>query len=137
MKSATNGVAGPAVELLRRADLLEAPAAHHRDAVGDRQRLLLVVRHVDRGDAERLLQLADLAAHLDPQLRVEVRERFVEQQHLGLDHQGAGDRDALQLAAGELVRPARVVAFELDEAQGAQRRARRSRCAQRPRALRP
>ena len=53
---------------LRRADLLEAPAAHHGDAVGDRQRLLLVVRHVDRGDAERLLQLADLAAHLDPQL---------------------------------------------------------------------
>ena len=110
----------PAVQLLRRADLLEAPAAHHRDPVRDRQRLLLVVRHVDRGDAERLLQLADLAAHLDPELGVEIRERFVEQQHLGLDHQGSGDRDALELAAGELVRPARVVAFELDEAQGAQ-----------------
>ena len=48
MKAATNRRRGPAVELLRRADLLEAPAAHHRDPVGDRQRLLLVVRDVDR-----------------------------------------------------------------------------------------
>ena len=70
-------------------------------------------------------------------LRVEVRERLVEQQHLGLDHQGAGDGDALQLAAGELVRPALAVAFELDEAQGAQRRARRSRSRATLRALRP
>jgi hypothetical protein len=118
-KAATKGGRWPAVQLLRRADLLEAPAAHHRDPVRDRQGLLLVVRHVDRGDAERLLQLADLAAHLDPELRVEIRERFVQEQHLGFDHQGPGDRDALELAAGELVRPARVVAFELDKAQGA------------------
>jgi hypothetical protein len=73
-----------AVNLLRRTDLpRESARAHHRDPVGDRQRLLLVVRHVDGGDAELLLQLADLAAHLDAQLGVEVGERLVEQQHLG------------------------------------------------------
>ena len=37
-----------AVETLRRVDLLDAPVAHHRDALAERHRLDLVVRHVDR-----------------------------------------------------------------------------------------
>ena len=77
------------------------------------------MRHVDHRDAEQLLQPADLAAHLDPQLGVEIGERFVEQQHMRLDHEGAGDRDALELAAGQLVRPALAVAVELHELQRA------------------
>ena len=36
---------------------------HDGDPVGDRQRLLLVVGHEDGGDAEPLLELADLLAH--------------------------------------------------------------------------
>ena len=44
----------------------------------------------------------DLGAHLDAQLGVEVGERLVEQQQPRLQHQRAGDRDALLLAAGEL-----------------------------------
>ena len=112
------------VDRARRRDLLDAAGAHHGDAVGDRQRLLLVVRHVEHRDAEQLLQAADLAAHLDAQLGVEIGERLVEQQHMRLDHDGARDRDALQLAAGELMRPALAVAVELDQLQRARRRAR-------------
>ena len=41
-------VVGLAVHLLRWADLGEAPFAHHRDLVGDRQRLFLVVGHQQR-----------------------------------------------------------------------------------------
>ena len=59
----------------------------------------------------------DLGAHLDAQLGVEVRQRLIEQQHLGLDDQRARDGDPLQLAAGELVRPALLVAVEMDELQ--------------------
>ena len=44
-------------DLARRADLDDAPVHEHRDAVGERHRLFLVVRHVDGGDAERALQL--------------------------------------------------------------------------------
>ena len=40
------------VELHRRPDLLQHPGAHHRHAVAERQRLGLVVGHVDRGGAE-------------------------------------------------------------------------------------
>ena len=41
-------VVGLAVDILRSADLSEAPVPHDRDLVGDRQRLLLVVRHQQR-----------------------------------------------------------------------------------------
>ena len=115
MNSATNGVAGAAVHLGRRADLLDPAAVHHGDAVGDRQRLLLVVRDVERRDPELELDAPDLLPQLDAHLRVERRERLVEQQHAGLDREGAGERDALLHAAGELVRVAVDRVAEPDE----------------------
>jgi hypothetical protein len=60
------------------------------------------VGHVDRGDAERPLETLDLDAHLHAQLRIEVGERLVEEEHLGLAHDGTAHGDALALAAGEL-----------------------------------
>ena len=75
------------------------------------------MRHIEGGDAEGLLELADLAAHLDPELGVQVRERLVQQQHLGLDHQRAGDRDALQLTARELMRPTLAIPLEAHQHQ--------------------
>src|SRR3546814_16819359 len=63
--------------------------------------LLLIVGDVDRREAELLLQLADVLAHTPAQLGVEIGERLVAQQNRRLQHQRAGDRDALLLAAGE------------------------------------
>ena len=45
------------VDLARRADLLDPAGVHHGDAVRHRHRLLLIVGHEDRRDAELLLQL--------------------------------------------------------------------------------
>ena len=45
-----------------------------------------------------------LGARLDAQLGVEVRERLVHQEHLRLADDRATERDALALAAGELLR---------------------------------
>ena len=59
-----------------------------------------------------LLDGLELQLHLLPQLEVERAERLVEQQHLGLVHQRAGERHALSLAARELRRPAGIVAVE-------------------------
>ncbi len=70
----------PAIELVRRRDLLEDALAHDRDAVAHRHRLDLIVRDVDGGDAELPLKRADLGAHLHAQLRVEVGERLVHQE---------------------------------------------------------
>ena len=101
------------------------------------QRLFLVVRHVEHGDAERLLQPSDLAAHLDAQLGVEIGERLVEQQDVRLDHHCAGDRDALELAAGQLMRPALAIAVELHQLQRARNALARSRRSRTLRARRP
>ena len=60
----------------------------------------------DRREAEPLLQVAQFAPHLHAQLGVEVRQRLVEKQDLRLDRDGARERDALLLAAGELRRAA-------------------------------
>ena len=61
------------VEFDRRSGLRDAAVRHHDDAVGDRERLLLVVRHVGDGQIELQLQLADLLAHAPAQLGIEVR----------------------------------------------------------------
>ena len=105
------------VQAARRAVLRDARHAHHHDAVGDRQRLLLVVRDVDRGERQALLQLADLLAHVAAQLGVEIGQRLVEQQHLRLQHDGARHRDALLLAAGQFAGQARAVAGQPDQRQ--------------------
>ena len=80
--------------------------AQHGDLVGEGQRLGLVVRDQDRGDAGRGRRAGDRLAHLLAQAGVERRERLVEQHQPRLPRQRAGQRDALLLAAGKLVRPA-------------------------------
>ncbi len=52
------------------------------------------------------MQPLDLDPQLVAELGVEVGERLVEQEHGGVAHQRAADRDPLALAAGELVRAA-------------------------------
>ena len=88
-----------AEDLARRTDLRDAPVHEHRDAIGERHRLFLVVRHVDGGDAERALQLLEFEARLEPQLGVEVGQRLVEQEQPRLAHDRARQRHALLLAA--------------------------------------
>ena len=94
------------VDLEGRADLLDPALAHHHHAIGERERLLLVVRDVDRRDAELALDRPDLIAQGDADLGIEGRQRLVEQEHLWLDRERARERDALLLPARELVRVA-------------------------------
>ena len=101
-KPATKAVRGRVVKLLRRADLLELAGIHHRDLVRHDERFRLVVRDVDEGRRELMLQQLQLDLHALAQLQVERAERLVEQQHVRLEHHAARDRDALLLAAGEL-----------------------------------
>ena len=51
MKSATNRLAGRSYSSSGRAELLDPPGVHDRDPVAHRERLLLVVGHVDERDA--------------------------------------------------------------------------------------
>ena len=78
------------VELARRRDLLEDALAQHADPVAEGHGLGLVVGDVDRRDAEPALQARDLGAHLPAQLGVEVRQRLVEQERVGLRGRSRG-----------------------------------------------
>ena len=106
MKPATNMLAGRVVEFFRRPDLLDAAETEDHDAVPHRHRFHLVVGDVDRGRAQHALQADDLAAHLDAQLGVQVAQRLVHQEDARVADDGAAQRHALPLAAGELARPA-------------------------------
>ena len=71
--------------------------------------------------------------HLEAELLVEGAERLVEEEDGRPGDQGAGERDALALAAGKLADAAVVLAGEADEARApggrsasAPRRARRA-----------
>ena len=114
MKPGDEPVDRGVVEGLRRADLLEEALVHDRDPRAHRHRLDLVVGDVDDGRLEALVEAGDLGARLDAQLGVEVRERLVHEEDRGLAHDGATERDALALAAGELLRLAVEQLVELD-----------------------
>ena len=95
---------GALVDLDRRPELLDAAVVDHHQAVAHRQRLLLVVGDEDERDADLALDPLELELHLLAQLEVERAERLVEQQHVRLVDDRAGERDALALSAGELDR---------------------------------
>ena len=65
------------------------------------------------------MQALDLDAHLGAQLGVEVRQRLVEQEHLRIAHDAAAERDALLLAAGQLLRLALQQFVQAEHAGGA------------------
>ena len=92
------------VDLGRRADLDDVPLDHDGDAARHRHRLGLVVGDVDEGGLQLAMQLGEFGAHMHPQLGVEIGQRLVEQKPERLAHDGASDRDALPLAAGQLSR---------------------------------
>ena len=98
------GARRPRIELGGRARLLDPPRAQQDHVVGHAHRLDLIVRHVDDRHVEAPLQRADLGAHLLAQLRVEVGERLVHQADRVLGDDGARERDALALPAGEFLR---------------------------------
>ena len=88
--------------LLGRRVLDHVTGVEHGDAIGECQRLFAVVRHVDGGNADSLLQCAKLVAQFDAYLVIEVRHRLVEQQQFRIDGQRPRERYALPLAAREL-----------------------------------
>ena len=118
MKPATKRLAGCLVELERRAELLDVAGVQHDDAVGHGHGFDLVVGDVDHGGLELLVQFGDLEPHVDAQRGVEVGQRLVEQEGLGLAHDGAADGDALALAAGEGARAAVEIVGEVEDARG-------------------
>src|SRR5882672_1488591 len=109
------------IDLLRGALLHHLARVHQDHAVGDGERLLLIVRDVDHGGTDPALEPANLHAQPLADLGVEIGERLVEEQHARLDDEGTRESHALLLTARELgglpLRDSRGVA-DLHEIEG-------------------
>ena len=92
-----------AIHLRRFPHLPDVPAFHDRQPVRDRQRLLLIVGDVDRREPEFLAHAPNFGAHLDPQFRVEIRQRLIQEQAARANDERPRERHALLLAAGKLI----------------------------------
>ena len=90
------------IDLIRRADLLNAATVHHHHAVCHLQRLLLVMCHEHAGDLHFVVQPPQPASQLLTHLRIQRAERFVQQQDARLNRQRAGQCDALPLPTRKL-----------------------------------
>ena len=90
--------------LLRRPELDDLAVAHDDDVVGERADDLEVVADEEIGEIVLCLQVAQQVDDLRLHAHVERRGRLVEHDEVRLQHHGAGNRDALALAAGEFVR---------------------------------
>ena len=102
---ADEGMRRPLEQLVRRADLHHLAVMHDHDLVGEGQRLGLVVGDVDHGDVERAVELLQLRAQLPFQMRVDHRQRLVEQDRRHVRaHQAAAERDLLLHVGGEAAR---------------------------------
>src|SRR6185503_1616449 len=112
-------ILGRAVEVKRIAGLYDTPCPHQRHAVAHAHRLLGVVGNDDRGGTRLMQDGERLLAHFFPKSRVETRERLVHQKHARAGRDGAGERHALLLAAGEDMR---IFVGIVGEADAIQRR---------------
>ncbi len=107
----------PVPEPLGAVELDDPAPVHDRDPVGHHHGLLAIVGDVERRDAEPALEAADLVRELEADPRIEVRERFVEEQQTRFDREGPAECQALRLAAGELPDVALAQALEAEQGQ--------------------
>ena len=131
MNRATNGSTGAATNSAGVADLEQASVHDHADAVGESGRVLEVVGDDEHGEAEPAAGGAARAERPAQRVRVEGRQRLVEQQDARVAGEGAGESDALTLAAGDRARSRFREAGRSGTARAARRprldRARRTR----------
>ena len=108
---------GEVVHLAWRAHLLQLAFRHDGDARGHGHGFFLVVRYHDAGYAHLLQRIHQFQLGLLAQVFIQRAQRLVQQQKFGLLGQRAGQRDALLLPTGELVRLAFGVFAHLHQAQ--------------------
>src|SRR5438105_3793619 len=95
---------GIIVDLGWRCQLLKSALLENRDPVGERHGFDLVVRDVNGRDAERLLHMLELGAHMASELGIEVGQWFVHEKDGWPADDGSRQRHTLPLAPGQFTR---------------------------------
>ncbi len=89
------------INVYGRADLKNVPPVHDDDRIAHGQGFLLIVGHINKGNADLLLNLLELYLHFFSQLEIQSAQRFVQKQHLRAVDDGACDRNSLLLTTGQ------------------------------------
>ena len=97
-KGRDEGRRGVGEHFARRVELLDRTVGHHGEPIADRRGLVLVVSDVEHRNRKRREVGAELVPESALDRRVEVGERFVEQQRVGSGRERACERDPLALA---------------------------------------
>ena len=100
---------------MRCSGLLDLAILHDRDAVRYGKRLFLIMRDIDRRNADLFLHFTDGRTHLHAQLGIEVRKRLIHQKHARMDDDGACECDALLLSAGQPLRQTVLIFGDLHD----------------------
>src|SRR5262249_20960923 len=103
----------PFVEVRRLSDLFEPAAVDDRNAVGEIEGLLLLVRNEERRDADLADELRELAARALAKRRVEVGKGLVQEQDSRPRRERPREGDPLLLAPRKLGDAARFEARQL------------------------
>src|SRR5207244_9612060 len=74
-------VARPLIQSRRPVRLLDLSPVQYNHAVAQRQGLFLIVGHIDHCRPKATMEQVQLAAHFQPQPRVEVAQRLVAQEY--------------------------------------------------------
>ena len=98
-ESGNEGRDGLLVDTGGRVELFDMTGIHHCDPVAEAHRLSLVVRDVQEGDADFVVDGIQLHLHVLAELEIECGQRFVQEKHFGLENECACDGDALFLSA--------------------------------------
>lgn len=85
----------------------DSTGTHLDHVVGQGGGVLAVVRDIYHRERERLLQPCEFKSQLATKVRIETRERLVQEEHLRFTNDCPCESHTLLFAAGELVRVAR------------------------------
>jgi hypothetical protein len=92
------------IYLVGSADLLDFSFVHHHHAVGDFERLVLIMGDEQARDMNFIVQPAQPCAQLPAHFGIKRTERLIEQQHLRLDCKCPRERDTLALSTRQMMR---------------------------------
>ena len=107
------------MEIAGRAELHDPPGLHHRDVIGNIQRLSRVMRYQHHRRPRLAQQDAAITAQLAAQHDIDAGEGFIHQQHPRPRRHRAGERGALLLPARKFVRITRAHARQPDAGEPA------------------
>ncbi len=96
-------------DLFGRTLLDNAAVSNEHQVIGNGHGLVAAVGNKDGGHAELALKAHYLAPKIPPEDGIDRGEGLVEEQHIGLDHQCAGQGHPLALSAGQGVDAPRAV----------------------------